>query len=92
MPQVWPLKKKNFFSGSNVAKAWPLCTNTELTFRDIVLDEGEKKSFIAFPSKGGTKPEGSCLQKLCLNLGGFGEGSRAGLQIRIRMCAGPTVL
>ena len=35
------------------AEIWPLCTGTELNFRDRVLGEVEKNSFIASPGKRG---------------------------------------
>ena len=57
------------------------------------MGEVEKISFIALPGKGGhigLMP----LKTVCPNPGGFGEefysnGSRVGLLIRIRVCAGP---
>ena len=56
-----------------------------------VLGEGEKDSFIDLPGQGGT--QWANASKNCLSCsGGFGEkfysnGSRAGLLIRIRVCA-----
>ena len=74
-------------------KTWPLCTSTELKLGDRVLDEVEKNSFIALPGKGGHSRL-MPLKTVCPNLEGFGEefysnGSRVGLLIRIRVCAGP---
>ena len=69
----------------------------ESNLRDRVLSEVlEKNSFIALPGKGGHSGLVP-LKTVCPNLGGFGEefysnGSRAGLLIRIRVCAGPALL
>ena len=67
-----------------------------LNLRDRVLDEVEKNSFIALPGKGGHSRL-MPLKTVCPNPGRFGEGfysngSRAGLLIRIRVCAGPALL
>ena len=77
-------------------KAWPLCTGAELNLGDRVLGEVEENSFIALPGRAGHS--GLLPSKtMCPNLGGFGEefysnGSRAGLLVRIRVCAGPALL
>ena len=72
-------------------KTWPLCTGAELNFRDRVLGEVEKNSFIALPGKGGYR------RLVASKPREFGEefyssGSGAGLLIRIRVCAGPVFL
>ena len=77
-------------------KTQPLCTGADLNLRDRVLGEVEKNSFIALPGKGGHSGL-MPLKTMCPNPGGFGEefdssGSRAGLLIRIRVCAEPTFL
>ena len=68
-------------------KAQPICTGAEPNLRDRVLDEIEKKNFIALPDKGGHSrllPS----KTMCPNPGGFDEefyssGSRVGLLIRL---------
>ena len=77
-------------------KTWPLCTGAESNLRDRVWDEVGKNSFIALPGKGGHSGLVP-LKTVCPNPGGFGEefyskGSRAGLLIRIRVCARPALL
>ena len=77
-------------------KTRPLCTGAELSLKDRALGEVEKKSFIALPGKGGHSGAVP-LKTLCPSSGGFGEGfyrngSRAGLLVRIRVCAGPAFL
>ena len=74
----------------------PLCTGAKSNLGDRVLGEVEKNSFIALPGKGGNSRL-MPLKIACPNPGGFGEnfysnGSRAGLLIRIRVCAGPALL
>ena len=76
-------------------KTQPLCTGAKLNLGDRVLGEVEKKSFIALPGKGGHS--GLMPLKNVSQPEGFGEefysnGSRVGLLIRIRGCAGPTCL
>ena len=77
-------------------KTWPLCTRAESNLRDRVLGEVEKNIFIALSGKGGcSRP--LPLKTVCLNPEGFHEefysnGSRAGLLIRIRVCAGAAFL
>ena len=76
-----------------MSKTRPLCTGATSNLGDRVLGEVEKKSFIALPGRGGHSrlmPS----KTVCPNPGGFGEefysnGSRVGLLIRIRVCAGP---
>ena len=75
-------------------KAQPLCTGARSNLGDGVLGEVEKNSFIALPGKGG---HSGLVPLDTPSLGGFGEefdshGSRAGLVIRIRVCAGPALL
>ena len=77
-------------------KTWPLCTGAESNLGDRVLGEVEKNSFIALPSNGGHSGLVP-LKTLCPNPEGFGEefyskGSKAGLLVRIRVCAGPSLL
>ena len=77
-------------------KTGPLCTGAKLNLGDRVLGDVEKNSFIVLPGKGGHSR--LMPSKLCVpTQGGFGEefyssGSRAGLLIRIRVCAGPAFL
>ena len=81
---------------SLMPKTWPLCTDTKSNLGDQALGEVEKNNFIALSGKGGHS--GLLPSKtVCPNLGGFGEefyssGSRVGLLIRIRVCAGPALL
>ena len=77
-------------------KTQPLCTSAEMSLRDRVLGEVEKNSLIALPGKKGHRGLVP-LKTVCSNPGGFGEefysnGSRVGLLIRIRVCAGPALL
>ena len=81
---------------SLMLKTWPLCTGAELNLRDRVLGEIENNSFTALPGKGGHSRLVP-VKTVCPNLGGSGEefygnGSRVGLLIRIRVCAGPVLL
>ena len=74
-------------------KTRPLCTGAELNLGDRVVGEVlERIALLLCQAKGGIA--GSCL-KNCVSQpgGGFGEefyssGSRAGLLIMIRVCAG----
>ena len=77
-------------------KTRPLCTGAELYLRDRVLGEAEKNSFIALPGRG---RDSRLLPSKTVgpNPGGFSEefysyGSRPGLLVRIRVCAGPALL
>ena len=76
-------------------KTPPLCTGAKSNLGDRVAGEVEKNSCIALPGKGG---HGRLvpLKTVCPSLGGFGEfystGLKAGLPIRIRVCAGPALL
>ena len=77
-------------------KTQHLCTSAKSNLRDRVLGEVEKNGFIALPGKGGHSGF-MPLKTVCPSPGGFGEefcsnGSRAGLLIRIRVCAGPALL
>ena len=77
-------------------KTWPLCTGAKSNLGDRVLGEIEKNSFIALPGKGG-RSRLAPLKTVCPNSGGFGEelyshGSRVGLLVRIRVCAGLALL
>ena len=74
------------------AETQPLCTSAELTLGSRVLGEVAKNSFVALPGKGGTQ-QANGPKTVCPNPGEFGEesyssGSRVGLPIRIRVCAG----
>ena len=76
-----------------MSKTWPLCTCPKSNLGDKVLDEVEKNSFIALSGKGGHSRL-MPLRTVCPHLGGSGEefysnSSRAGLLIRIKVCAGP---
>lgn len=70
-------------------KTWPLCTDAKLNLR--ISGEVKKNGFISLPGKGGhSRPMPS--KTVFPNPGGSGEefysnGSRAGLSMRIRMCA-----
>ena len=70
-------------------KTWPLCTDAKLNHR--ISAEVKKNGFISLPGKGGhSRPMPS--KTVFPNPGGPGEefysnGSRAGLPMRIRMCA-----
>ena len=65
---------------------------------ETVLREVEKNSFIALPGKGGHS--GWCPEKLYVptredlvrSFKFYSNGSRVGLLIRIRVCAGPAFL
>ena len=70
-------------------KALSLCSGAKSNFRDRVLGEVEKNSFIALPGKGG---HGSLLlgKTACLQPGGYlTRSSRGGVANKIRVCGGP---
>ena len=77
-------------------KTQPLCTSAASNLGDRVLGEVEKNSFIALLGTG-RHSRLMPLKTVCPNPGGFGEevynnGSRVGLLLRIRVCAGPAFL
>ena len=71
-------------------KTWPLCTSAESNLTDRVLGEVEKNSFIALPGKGGHS--GLMPSKTVCPNPIYSNGSRVGLLISIRVCAGTVVL
>ena len=85
---MWQLGWKNEIV---MLKTQPRCTGVESNLRGRVLGEAKKNSFIALPGKEGHRRL-MTLKTVCPNPEGFGEefysnGSRAGLLIRIRVCA-----
>ena len=66
----------------------------ELNLGDRVLGEVEENSFYYSARQAGDTADSVPLKTVCPDLEGFGEefyssGSKAGLLIRIRVCAGP---
>ena len=77
-------------------KALSLCSGAKSNFRDRVLGEVEKNSFIALPGKGGHSRLVP-LKIMCHRLRGFGKEfhskrSRVGLLVEIRLYARPALL
>ena len=76
-------------------KTWPLCTSAKLNLGDEFWVKQKRISLLLCQVKGDIV--GLCPQKLCVPTQGFGEefysnGSRVGLLIIIRVCAGPALL